>query len=106
MGVTAAIVAGVVAVGSTAYQMKNSSDQRSQAQDAADQQQKQQDDLQKQQRDTMAAANETDSQQRARMRQQQNASPLQGSQGTILTSPLGIANSSTPNTGGKTLLGM
>lgn len=105
MAATAAISA--VMIGATAFQMKNSSDQRADAQKAANDQSQKEQDLQKQAQDQTAADNEGAIQKQARLRQQQSASPAGGSLGTILTSPSGVQNSaSAANTGGKTLLGM
>lgn len=107
MAVTAAIAGAAVMVGTTAYSMKASSDQRGDAKKAADEQAKKDQDLQKQAQDQTAAVNESDIQKQARLRQKQSASPSQGSMGTILTSPLGVPNSSAAaSSGGKTLLGM
>lgn len=109
MGITAAVVAGAVALGSTAYQMKSAADQRSDAEAAANDQAKKEQDaeekLKQQQSDETAAAAETQSQQQARQRALSTSN--QGYQGTILAGSLGVPGSSANTVGGgKTLLGM
>lgn len=106
MGITAAVVAVTAAtVGSQVIMANN---QKKQAQALADQQKSQSDQMiaqQKQQETDQAsqAAAQT-TQENEIDAQRQKASTAQGMQGTILTSPLGIQNSS-PVQGGKTLLG-
>lgn len=116
MGVSgaAAIVGALAAAAGTSYSIKSNMDAKSQAEDAAQQQKEQQDQAvgdakaqQSQAASDAAAATSTDQALLDRNKSRSDLAAAQaslGRQGTILTSPLGIPNT-TPATGGKSVLG-
>lgn len=108
MGITAAIVGAVAAIGGTTYSaVSYENNRKEQKKIRDDQEQKQiqaQADLQQKQKNEQSNDMAMSARASARQRQRMNAAAAQGRSGTILTSPLGIPNGDQQVTG-KTLLG-
>jgi hypothetical protein len=104
----AAIATAVIAAGTSAYEIKSSSDARSDAKDQMNKQANDQNklmaDAQQKTNDANAANASTMAADQASRRDRALANSIGTHNGTVLTSPLGVTTP--PQTANKTLLGM